>query len=498
MRKMTLPTTPLVLAVAALAATGATTFSVPSTDPARSAPARSAAQIHQGPFTEVFPLEEFAGRRARVMEKIGDGVAILQGTIERPGEQPFRQNNEVFYLSGVELPRAILVIDGRDKRSTLYLPPRNERRERAQGPEIYVGPEAATMTGFDAVVDREAFAATVASFDGRTLWVPHRPEVLGNASPGDTRSQARATAADAWDGRASREEVFIEKLRAAAPAAEIRDLDPLIDALRFIKSPREIEIIREATRITGLGIMEAMREAEPGMLEYELQAPIEYVFKKHGSQGAAYFALIATGPNTVYSHYHRGTRALADGDLVQLDYAPDYRYYVSDVTRVFPANGTFTPVQRELYTIYLRMYRALLSAIRPGVPVPELLREAGAEMETIIADFRFTRREIEVAAEQFAARYSSGRGRSFGHNIGMAVHDVGSGDADYDSLQPGQMFTIEPALRVPDLGLFMRLEDALLVTDTGYENLSAWVPIEIDDIERTMAEPGISELIARR
>lgn len=254
----------------------------------------------------------------------------------------------------------------------------------------------------------------------------------------------------------------------------------------------------EATRITGLAIMEAMREAEPGMPEYELQAVAEYVFKKYGSQGAAYFALVATGPNTVYSHYHRNSRVLADDDLVQFDYAPDYRYYISDVTRVFPADGTFSPLQREFYTIYLRLYQALMAVIRPGVPVPDLLREAGAEMETIIADFPFTQPAIRAAAEQFAARYTAGRGRSFGHGIGMAVHDVGSGDVDYDSLQPDQMFTIEPALQVPDLGLFMRLEDALLVTDTGYENLSAFVPIEIDGIERTMAEPGISALIERR
>ena len=512
---MTIPTkrTALLLAVLAVVATsntpvagtapiaaitGLVAATTPTTAVASVGSTTSIPQIHQGPFTEVFPPEEFAIRRARLMEKIGGGVAILQGTIERPGEQPFRQSNEVFYLSGVELPRVILVIDGLAKRSTLYLPERNERRERARGPEIFAGSEAAAITGLDAVVDRDEFAAAASSFDGRVIWTPHRPEVLGNASPGDTRAQARATAADPWDGRPSREEVFIDKLHVTAAAAAIRDLDPLIDALRFIKSPREIDIIREATRVTGLGIMEAMREAEPGMLEYELQAVAEYVFKKHGSQGAAYFALVATGPNTIYSHYHRGTRVLADGDLVQFDYAPDYRYYVSDVTRVFPANGTFTPVQREFYTIYLRMYQALMSVIRPGVPVPDLLREAGTRMETIIAAFPFTHPEIEAAAQQFAARYISGPGRSFGHNIGMAVHDVGSGDVRYDTLPPGQMFTIEPALQVPDLGLFMRLEDALLVTDTGYENLSAFVPIEIHDIERTMAEPGISRLIERR
>jgi Xaa-Pro aminopeptidase len=458
------------------------------------------AQIHQGPFTEVFPPEEFAARRAQVMDEIGDAVAILQGTIERPGEQPFRQNNQFFYLSGVEVPRAILVIDGRSRRSTLFLPPRNDRRERAQGPEIFVGAEAMELTGIEAVVALDDLRAAVGGFgrEGRAIYTPHRPEVLGNASAGDVIRQAQATRSDPWDGRPSREEVFIDKLQAVAPTSETRDLDPVLDAMRVIKGAREIKIIREATRITGLAIMEVMREAEPGMQEFELQAAAEYVFKENGSQGAAYFALVATGSNTFYSHYHRGTQVLADGDLVQYDYAPDYRYYVSDVTRVFPANGSFTALQRELYSIYLKMYRAVLSSIRPGEPVAGLLQEAGRKMEAIIADFEFTSPHIRAAAQQFAARYVNSSRSSFGHAIGMEVHDVRSdGDASL-GLRPGQVFTIEPALKVPELDLAMRLEDVLLVTEDGYENLSDWVPIEIDDIERVMAEPGIRHLIDNR
>ena len=459
----------------------------------------AAPQIHQGPFTDVFPPDEFAARRARVMDRIGDAVAVLQGTVERPGEQPFRQNNQFFYLSGVEVPRAILVVDGRSHESTLYLPPRDERRERAQGPEIFVGREAVELTGVDAVLPRADFLETVEELGRgrRVLYTPHRPEVLGNASAGDVRRQAEATSTDPWDGRPSREQTFIGKLEAAAPGARIRDLDPVLDALRVIKSEREVALIREATRITGLAIEEVMREAEPGMLEYELQAPAELVFKKYGAQGAAYFALVATGTNTFYSHYHRGTRVLADGDLVQYDYAPDYRYYVSDVTRAFPANGKFSPLQRELYTIYLRMYRAVLSSIRPGEPVPGLLREAGRKIDAIIADFEFTDPDIRAAAEQFAARYRDSRRTSFGHAIGMAVHDVRDGDAS-QGLRPGEVFTIEPAIKVPELGLAMRLEDVLLVTEDGYENLSDWVPIEIDDIERVMAELGVSRLIDKR
>ena len=130
--------------------------------------------------------------------------------------------------------------------------------------------------------------------------------------------------------------------------SEIQNLDPILDELRGTKSPREIAIIREATRIAGLGILEAIRDARPGMFEYELQADCEFVFKKFGAYGAAYFALIATGENTWYSHYHKDTAQLKDGDLVQLDYAPDYKNYASDMTRVFPANGKFTARQKEI------------------------------------------------------------------------------------------------------------------------------------------------------
>jgi Xaa-Pro aminopeptidase len=247
--------------------------------------------------------------------------------------------------------------------------------------------------------------------------------------------------------------------------------------------------------------MEAMREAEPGRYEYELQAVAEYVFKHYGSQGPAYFSLSAAGPNMAYSHYHKGTRRLAAGELVQFDYAPDYRYYVSDVTRVFPADGRFTPRQREFYGVYLGMYRALMDVIRPGVPVTDLLHEAGQKMEAVIAATTFTSPAIKSAAQAFAERYRTSRSSSFGHGIGMEVHDVGlprPAPGEPRILVPGQLFTIEPALKIPEEGLAMRLEDALLVTETGAENLSDFVPLDVEAIERLMAEPGLTTLIERR
>jgi len=443
--------------------------------------------------SEIFPPEEFATRRARVVDRIGDAVAILAGATDRPGEQPFRQNNQFFYLTGVAQPRALAAIDGRSKKTTIFLPPYDERREqRMFGPALHPGGEAATAIGVDAVLPRDEFTAFVATLarDGRTVYMPFRPEVLGEASASDAAALARAIKQDPWDGRGSREDAFKAKLQAAAPNVEIRDLDPILDALRVVKSPREIAVIREATRITGLAIVEAMRDAAPGRFEYELQADAEFVFKQHGAYGGSYFALIATGPNTWYSHYHKDTAPLQDGDLVQFDYAPDYKYYQSDVTRVFPANGVFTPRQREMYSVYLQLYRALMSSIAVHASPRDIIRDAVVKMDRILSAFPFTDQRIKAAAAAFVGRYRTSNATSLGHSVGMEVHDVGQAPA---TLEPGQVFTIEPALQIPEEHIGIRLEDMILITDTGYENLSAGVPIEIDAIEREMTRTGVEK-----
>ena len=427
------------------------------------------------------------------MAAIGDGIAILQGTTERPGEQAFRQNNQFFYLTGVAEPRAIVVVDGRTKKTTIYLQPYNERREqRMFGPGLHPGDEAARALGIEAVLARDEFAKALPDLvrGGPVIYTPFRPEVLGEASSSDPRALASATRNDPWDGRISREEQFVQRLKAVATQSEIKDLDPILDRLRDIKSPREIALIREATRITGLGIMEAMRDAKPGMFEYELQADAEFVFKKHGAYGPSYFALIATGQNTYYSHYHKNTSRLADGDLVQFDYAPDYKYYQSDVTRVFPANGRFTPRQREFYSIYLKLYQALMTSIRVHATPRDIVRDAVTKMDAVMTSFQFRDAKIRDAAATFVGRFRTNTSNSLGHSVGMEVHDVRMSS---DALEPGMIFTIEPAMQIEDEHLGIRLEDMILMTESGYENLSAFVPVEIDAIEKLMAQPGLSE-----
>src|SRR6185503_13092689 len=181
-----------------------------------------------------------------------------------------------------------------------------------------------------------------------------------------------------------------------------------------------------------------------------------------------------------------------DGDLVQFDYAPDYKYYQSDVTRVFPANGRFSPRQREFYAIYLKLYQSVMTSIRPHVSAQDILKDAVVKMDAIMKSFAFTDPAIKDAATRFVDNYhrSSGTARSLGHSVGLEVHDVGGAPATYE---PGMIFTIEPAMQIEAEHLGLRLEDMILITDTGYENLSAFVPEEIDAIEKLMKEPGLSD-----
>lgn len=446
-------------------------------------------------FTSAFPPEEFAARRARVMDAIGDGVAVLQGAAELPSYLGFRQNNHVFYLTGVEVPRAIVLVDGRSRRTTLFLPPRDERMERSEGPILVPGDEAVRLTGADAVLPRDQFAAALDAVlaDGRAIYTPHRGESLGAYTPWAVQRHQRLTSADPWDGRSSRESAFIARITARGGQARIEDLDPILDRMRLIKSEREIAAIREATRIASAGILEAMKTARPGQRERELAAVADYVFRKNGAQGVGYFALVATGRNAHYPHYHGGESILQDGDFVLFDYAPDVANYTSDVTRVFPANGRFTPWQREIYTVYLRCYRALMAELKPGRTARQVHDAAFAKMTAIVDATTFADPKIARAARDFVALFGpDGRAERVGHWVGMEVHDVDH-DVEGNVLKPGMVFTIEPALTIPEDRVYVRLEDVIVITATGYDNLSESLPYEIADIEATMAAPGLGE-----
>jgi Xaa-Pro aminopeptidase len=256
--------------------------------------------------------------------------------------------------------------------------------------------------------------------------------------------------------------------------------------MRLIKSPKEIELIRKATQIAGLGIIEAMKSTSPGIYEYQLDAAAKYIFYSQGAHGDAYPAIIGGGTNAFMGHYFHKTDKLVDGDLVLMDYAPDYKYYCSDVTRIWPVNGKFNAEQKELYNFIIAYRDAFFKYIKPGVTSHEVVDKAAADMKQYLVGKKFVKPAHLKAVEE-GVKF---RGH-FQHPVGMAVHDVGQ--VHGVKLKAGMVFTIDPMIWIDEERLYIRIEDVALVTEDGVENLSAFVPSHIEDVERTIKEKGLIE-----
>ncbi len=328
-----------------------------------------------------FTSENLAERRTGILNAIGnDAIALIQGTSGQAGFSVFRQSNTFYYLTGLETDHAYLLLNGKNRQTTLYLPHRDAGREQGQGKVLSAedGELVKELTGVTSVKGYEFLAADLVGTGLIKSSVPLLYTPLSAAETGnDSRDellygQARA-AADPWDGSATKEALFVQKINAQFPQFEIRDLSPILDGMRLIKSTEEIGLIRKATQIAGLGIMEAMRSTKPGVYEYQLDAAAKYIFYLNGARGDGYASIIGGGTNAYMGHYFHKTDVLHSGDLVLMDYAPDYRYYTSDVTRIWPVDGTFDKAQKELYSFIVAYRDALFKYIRPGVTSEEVL-----------------------------------------------------------------------------------------------------------------------------
>ncbi len=456
-------------------------------------PAGASEHYYQTDFTK----DEFMKRRAKLFEKIGkNAIAVIQGAKGTGDFNVFRQSNEFYYLTGIESPHAYLVLDGRNQRTAIYLPHRDVGREGNEGKILSAedGELITELTGIDQVRAIEQLSQDLV---GKGLLRPPPPLLYTPLSPAETGTDSRdellaeqaRVSANPWDGAASREARFRELLSLRTPQFEVRDLSPIIDGLRNIKSPQEIAVIRRATEIAGLAIIEAMRSTEPGVYEYQLDAAAKYIFYMHGSRGDAYASIIGGGSNAYLGHYFRKTDRLKNGDMVLMDYAPDYHYYTSDVTRMWAVNGKYTEEQRKLSDFILAYRDALIKYIRPGVTSDFVLDSAAKDMEQYLVGKTF-----ENAAHLKAVREGLKFRGHFQHPVGMAVHDVGL--VRGVKLVPGMVFTIDPMIWIHEEKLYIRMEDVVVVTADGAENLSAFVPSSIEDIERMMAEKGLIQFRA--
>jgi Xaa-Pro aminopeptidase len=461
-----------------------------------------------------FPREVYAQRRAQLMKRTGDAVVVIAGRyLINAGDELVKQDPDFWYLTGVESPYAVLVIvpDAAGERSTLFLPdslqfaggqfPMDEpgfRRAMWNRPRRRLSPgqHAVSATGVSASFNLAEFQARFSELarGRRTVLVPFGDSLFapaGLAAPSDFRRQ------------------FAQSLRSLVPpAAEWKDLTPVVEHMRLFKDRHEIAAMRRAAEISGRGMIEGMRALRSGMNDRELAGLMEYVWKREGSPRSSFPPIVSSGMNamTFFSllreNYNPVDREMKDGDLVFVDYgAAEFMTYTTDLCRTWPVSGKFSPAQRKYYDIVLEAQEAAIAAIRPGVMMVDVIKAAarvfqkhGLEQYEDIARMGVDRvwgimpsPTHYLTRNAGIVRYNSfGRGvRDLGHHIGLEVQD----SRDYSMpLAPGIVVTIEPKIYIPELEIAIMIEDEVLVTETGHEVLSASVPKKASEIERIMAE----------
>lgn len=418
-----------------------------------------------------FSPDDFAARRKKVMEKIGDAVAILPGAELTESYTKFRQDNNFYYLTGVEIPDAILIIDGKNKQSVLLVPdyiPNDIKTEAMIKP----GQEAATAYKFDRVISRTSLSAMLYRLAerGQPFYLSSAPQELAEMSRDRCTLIRTNRSNDPWDGRISKEVTFINKIKDRFPATAINNLTPILDDMRWVKDAKEIAVIRECGRIGCLGINEAIKVTRPGIYEYQTVAACDFIYEDMGSAGPAYYAIAASGERGLIWHYNANNHLLEAGTVLLIDYAPELNYYTTDITRTWPVQGEFTAEQLKFYNCVRDARDEIIKVMKPGVTMDDMKKAGEA-----------------VYKKHGLEKYWFGY---VGHFVGMAVHDVGSYDKPFVE---GVVFNVEPILEDKEKKIHIRLEDTIVITATGAENLTPGSPVDPKAIYALMKEKGVGE-----
>ena len=435
-----------------------------------------------------FEKSEYTARRARLMDKIPDGFAVILGAQSVVGFKEFFQNNDFMYFCGVEIPDSILIIDGVRKESTLFFSI-SDREALAENISLELVHDPEEYTGVERFSPLERFSSQIARLSGRSeaIYTSFKPEeLMREVSTEKLRTLRSNMIFNEWDGRLTRELQFVEHLKSRFPEVEIKDCSSSIWELRMIKSPAEIALMREAGRIGVQALAEMMKSTRPGMYEYEVAAIYDYMCKKEGIKDQAYIPIISSEENHPYLHYHAYNRLLKDGDFLVVDAGPDVGYYDVDISISYPANGKFTPRQREIYEACYEIEKACISLYKPGITC----QEVNDRMKEILE-----KKGFDLNTDAFKIMTRGGGGCS--HYVGMAVHDVGGSPRNIP-LQPGMVFACDILAVFPEENLGVRVEDTVLITEDGCENLTPGLPRSIDEIEDLMKNKGAVQILKEK
>jgi Xaa-Pro aminopeptidase len=424
------------------------------------------AQFAQARFRQ--PNNEYQARRAKLRAQIDAPLVFFGYTGHEDASEVavFYQEPYFYYLTGHDEPGAALVLlpaapnakpsDG--PQEILYLPERDPQQEQWEGPKMGpYDPDIAEQTGFQAVepfdnlkTDLAKLAKTYTNF--YTLVAPTNED-----------GYPHFTKMNEW-------------LRTALPHLMLRDITPTLDAMRQVKSPGELALMQKAIDLSVDAHLDAMRQMRPGLFEYQIAARMKEIHEWGGCEREAYAPIVGAGFNSTVLHYSKLDGEIKDGDVVVIDVGGEYGGYAADITRTLPANGKFTPRQREIYDIVLGAQNAAIDAIKPGVQ----LYGGDGSLQSIAATYINTHghdKEGRPLGRYFIHGVS--------HHLGLDVHDPGDRTRP---LEPGMVVTVEPGIYIPEENLGVRIEDDILVTKDGHQILTARLPRTPDEIENIMAE----------
>lgn len=420
---------------------------------------------------ELQPKEVYRARRQRLLEKVGGGTVVLWGAGDDRGYGDvgtFRQSTNFFYLTGVELPNAVMVLRPGEGGDLLFLPPRNPNVEQWTGPKWGPGEEAAEVFGFDEVLSTspleivlDARRRPVPGLEGRlqgwlsepdaVLWTDYTAVASGAPLPPTHR--------------------YVASLRDRLPSFAVKDVSGTIGDLRVIKGDGEVALLHKAMAATIAGQRRAAGVITAGIGEGAVDGAVYAAFREAGAEGVAFPSIVGSGYNATTLHYDQNVGTCNDGELVVADIGARWGYYCGDLTRTYPANGSFNDRQREVYDLVLSAHDRAAEAMRPGVSIFDLRKIAyGVFQESEICDSQ---------GESLGQYFIHG----LGHHLGLDAHDPGSDEAP---LEPGMVITNEPGIYIPAEALGVRIENDFLITADGAENLSAELPTAADEIEAMM------------
>jgi Xaa-Pro aminopeptidase len=415
------------------------------------------------------PNSVFSERRAKLMAAVNAPIVLFgyTGHEEANPSYVFMQEENFYYLTGhneegaalLLVPESAVQKGWSGPREILYLPPRDPGQEKWNGPRM--GPEDPGIQEKTGFADVESFVKlheTLANLSRNF------PEIYTELPGAHDEGYPHAANWSGW-------------VKGAAPHATLKDVTPAVGTLRPIKSPGELALIQKAIDPSIDAHLAAMKLMHSGLYEYQVAAKMVEIHAYAGCETEAYAPIVGSGINSTVLHYNKLDRQIDGGEIVLLDVAGQYSGYAADITRTIPADGKFTPRQREIYEIVLGAQNAALAALKPGMTI-------GGQGDTSLQ---------KIAMEYIDSHGKDKEGRSLGryyihglsHHLGLDVHDPGGA---LRPLEPGMVITIEPGIYIPEENLGVRIEDDVLITPTGYTLLTARLPRSPDEIEKIMAE----------